>query len=345
MYEETGVATGSQETAELVGALVKGATAVNALNAAKILRTGSRGRDLGLWPSPGSGRRIAFFEPEHLTNLLLALACGKAARAVETVKRYREIPRAGDPRAIVVESREVRPAANALVDPRLYPTATTFVEAPKPELLTQMPSYFPNTLGLLFDNLILAWVGSPEPSEDVRVWMREQHIVVALGPSPWAEFVMRGGPGTEGVEVRDRYAVAATAELHASTTEPLVFFRGALFERLAAILVGTWAEGAYPVLTTGGQPVSVDETAAALAGAAAAAGDPPATADGCPGQAHPTGERDKPQPPPSVSRIGHLPQNDWGVVTDDEGRNGAALAAAAQARRDAGRSQADANLS
>jgi hypothetical protein len=324
------VATGIQLTAELVGALVEGATPEGALNVAKILRMAGRRLGLDLWPSPGSGKRAADFTAGHLTNLLLALACGVPTQAVETVQRFSTIPRAGPPREHWQESQEFAHDANILQGPEIYASAplrttTTVVTRDRDDLLAKSPDFFPDTLGQLFDHFVTQWA-DPGTSEATRTVLRKATVLVALGRRPWAEYVQSGIPGADGL-LYLRYAEAdlPSAELAAPTTRRQVVFDGALFERLGAIWVGTLVAAPSPIiLTTGGQALSADETAASLAGEAAALGDPPAMADGCPSQVHPIGEREKPQPP-SVSRIGHLPPDNWRV--SDEGRKGAALGA------------------
>jgi hypothetical protein len=341
------VTTGTQETAELVGALVEDVTPVGAVGAAKILRLAGRREGIDLWPSPGSGARAALFKPSHLINLLLALQFGRAAHAAETVARYRAVPRRGTPCETMLENSLVRPDEDAPIPPSFWRMTTTRTVRMRPEYLTEFAGWFPDTLGAAFDTVLLS-AANPNIPEASRGLLRGSAIEVAPGRSPRADVVLRTWRGSD-LEVRTRYAPPAPetpAERDAQMIPSLVFFRGELFEKLATILVGTWVAGGYDaLLEPGGPPMSAaDETAASPAREAAAPGDPPATTDGCPTQAHPRHEREKPQPP-SVSRVGHLPLTDWGVTDADKGRNGAAAAAAAQARRAARRSQAGAGVS
>jgi hypothetical protein len=198
-------------------------------------------------------------------------------------------------------------------------TLITSVE--RPEFLTMFPKLFPDTLGQLFDNLITEFA-HPAMTETGRACLQQTEILVALGRRPWAEVVLRGLPasGTDTITLFTRYEMPLAAEQRdAPMTRPQVVFDGALLDRLAAIWVGTQAAAPGPILST-------DETAASPAREAAVSGDPPAYADGCPQQAHPRGERDKPQPP-SVSRVGHLPLDDTWRVPD--GRTNPALATGA----------------
>jgi hypothetical protein len=301
------VATGSHVTAQLVGTLVEGVTPEGALNVAKILRTAGGRLGIDLWPSPGSGVRTSPFRPAHLANLLLALTCGIPAHAAETAIRLRDIPSEERLRARWRQSQEVDLGVNALIDPATYPevyaaaqprTITTLVEQDLPNLLAQFPEIFPSTLGGLFDFLIA--LGDPRSAETTHTMLRKVSILVAPGRWPWAEFVQRGLPGADELEVCLRYAapVPTSAEPVAPMAQTQVVFDGILFAYLGAILAGTRPDR------------STNETAASPAREAAAPGDPPAAeADGCPQQAHPMAREIPSQP--SAARVGHLPANTW----------------------------------
>src|SRR6185503_6329664 len=128
------------------------------------------------------------FTPRHLTNLLLGLTCGSPAQAVETVTRYRDIPRDGPPEETVMENEEELPLVNAL-SAGSGGIAITSVTKPRYDLRT----IFPDTLGRLFDSYI--WNFAIETDEAARASLRKSEIVVVLGRWPWAEFVVRGLAG------------------------------------------------------------------------------------------------------------------------------------------------------
>jgi hypothetical protein len=317
--------SGTQRMAELVGELVH-ATPEAAKHTAKVLRSavGPDGRRLGLWPSPGRGVRTAAFTSTQLVNLLLALSCGEPVKAEETVTLLRRL-RPMQTNFIRVERRE------GLLNQLLFPAAawqTTFTETPG-----ENPVLPGDSLGECLDFLVEAFavnaaygyhrVGAVYGHE-----LRSIEVQITVEPQQSAEITRT----TNALIERTSYRLTPVQpdlleQSLQSWTELKRIFYGVAFEALANI----WNDAKASIgnaLPTGGQDASTNETAASPGREAAAARDRPAEADGCSMQAHPTGEREKSQPPPSVSWLGHSQQPD-GRVTDDEPREGAAFDAAA----------------
>jgi hypothetical protein len=316
--------SGTQRVAELVGELVH-ATPEAAKHTAKVLRSAVRpdGKRLGLWPSPGRGVRTAAFTATHLVNLLLALSCGEPVKAKETVTLLRRL-RPMQTNFIRVERREGHP--NLL----LFPSAawqTTFIETPG-----ENPVLPGDCLGECLDFMVEAFAvnaayGYHRVGANYGHELRSIEVQITVEPQQSAEITRT----TDALIERTSYRLTPTQpdlleQSHQSWTELKRIFYGVAFEALANIWNETKASMGN-ALPTSGQDAPTNETAASPGREAAAARDRPAEADGCSMQAHPTGEREKSQPP-SVSRLGHSQQPDRRVA-DDEPREGAAFDAAA----------------
>ena len=256
--------SGTLRTAELIGEVAH-ASPEAAKHAAKMLRT--RG---GLWPAPGRGVRNAAIEVEHLTNLLVALACGDPVRAVETVGLVRGMGRIGEPFGM-----QVKQPPNALQPP-------------------EMPQDVPDTLGGVLDWLVQVFA-APGLDEETRYLFQRSEVLVVTKPEPYALLTLDG----RYLAYSYLYALlpARWDELPGpgkpETLKQQHALSGYAFERLADI----WNEFR-------GHSPSANETAASPAREAAAARDQPAKADGCRVQTHPRGEREK-SPTPSVWQVDH----------------------------------------
>lgn len=81
-----------QRTAEEIADLVH-ASHITALHTARILRTAidAKGKRRGLWPQPGSGKRIASYTATQMVNLLLALAASDPIRAPAIIAEFRNL--------------------------------------------------------------------------------------------------------------------------------------------------------------------------------------------------------------------------------------------------------------
>jgi hypothetical protein len=72
--------------AQAVGRMVAGCCPASGMVAARRLKSA------GLWPAPGPGKRRTPVTSIHLSNLVLALTCGKPTQPVETVEIFRDLP-------------------------------------------------------------------------------------------------------------------------------------------------------------------------------------------------------------------------------------------------------------
>jgi hypothetical protein len=317
--------SGTQRMAELVGGLVH-ATPEAAKHTAKVLRSavGPDGRRLGLWPSPGRGVRAVAFTATHLVNLLLALGCGEPVKAVKTVTLLRKL-RPMQNNSIRVERRQGQPNL-------LLPWAdwqTTFIETSG-----RNPVLPGDCLGQCLDFLVEAFAanapfGYHPVGANYGHELRSIEVQITVEPTQSAEIIKT----TDALIERTSYRLTLvqpdllkTEQDYQSWSELKRIFGGVAFEALANI----WNDAKASMgnaLPTSGQDAPTNETAASPGREAAAARDRPAEADGCSMQAHPTGEREKSQPP-SVSPLGHSQQPDRRVA-DDEPREGAAFDTAA----------------
>jgi hypothetical protein len=316
--------SGTQRMAELVGELAN-ATPEAAKHTAKVLRSavGPDGKRLGLWPSPGRGVRTAAFTATHLVNLLLALSCGEPVKAEKTVTLLRGL-RPMQTNFIRVERREGHP--NLLFTG--VAGQTTFIE----ETRGEDPVLPGDCLGECLDFLVEAFAvnaayGYHRVGAKYGHELRSIEVQITVEPQQSAEITRTTEALIECTSYRLTPAQPDLPEQsHQSLSKLKRIFDGGAFEALAHI----WNDAKASMgnaLPTSGQGASTNETAASPGREAAAARDRPAEADGCSVQAHPTGEREKSQPP-SVSRLGHSQQPDRRVA-DDEPREGAAFDAAA----------------